>query len=79
MEVRHGVVRPPLAAFGGHRLEVVLMGGASYPKADGERRNRAERQLDWSLLPMEGRAGDPPELPGWREWTLQTRDWWAAL
>ena len=55
------------------------MGGASYPKADGERRNRAERQLDWSLLPMEGRAGDPPELPGWREWTLQTRDWWAAL
>lgn len=55
------------------------MGGASYPKPDGERRNRAERQLDWTVLPFEGRAGDPPALPGWREWTEQTLTWWAEL
>lgn len=55
------------------------MGGASYPKPDGERRNRAERQLDWTMLPFEGRAGDPPALPRWREWTEQTLAWWAEL
>ena len=44
------------------------MGGASYPKPDGERRNRAERQLDWTMLPFEGRAGDPPALPKWRDY-----------
>lgn len=55
------------------------MGGASYPKPDGERRNRAERQLDWTLLPMEGRQGDPPPLPAWRDWTDQTLSWWAEL
>jgi hypothetical protein len=55
------------------------MGGASYPKGDGERRNRAERQFDWSVLPMEGRDGPPPALPAWREWTSQTLAWWAEL
>jgi hypothetical protein len=55
------------------------MGGASYPKPDGERRNRAERQLDWTMLPFEGRAGDPPALPKWRDWTEQTLEWWAEL
>ena len=55
------------------------MGGASYPKPDGERRNRAERQLDWTMLPFEGRAGDPPALPKWRDWTEQTLAWWTEL
>ncbi len=55
------------------------MGGASYPKGDGERRNRAERQFDWSVLPLEGRDGPPPALPAWRDWTAQTLAWWAEL
>lgn len=52
---------------------------ASYGKPDGERRNRAERKLDWTVLPLEGRQGDPPALPAWREWTEATRAWWAEL
>lgn len=52
---------------------------ASYPKPDGERRNRAERQLDWTVLPFEGRDGPAPALPQWRDWTDRTLDWWAEM
>lgn len=52
---------------------------ASYPKPDGERRNRAERQLDWTVLPFEGRDGPPPALPQWRDWTDRTLEWWAEM
>lgn len=56
-----------------------MAGGGRYPNPDGERRNRAERQFDWTVLPLEGRQGDPPALPKWREWTERTVDWWAEL
>ena len=56
-----------------------MAGGGRYPKPDGERRNRAERQFDWTVLPAEGRAGDPPALPKWRPWTDVTIEWWADL
>lgn len=56
-----------------------MAGGGRYPNPDGERRNRAERQFDWTVLPLEGRKGDPPALPKWREWTDRTLEWWAEL
>lgn len=56
-----------------------MAGGGRYPKPDGERRNRAERQFDWTVLPFEGRVGEPPALPKWRPWTEQTVEWWADL
>ena len=56
-----------------------MAGGGRYPNPEGERRNRAERQFDWTVLPAEGREGPPPELPAWRPWTQATLDWWAEL
>jgi len=56
-----------------------VAGGGRYPNPDGDRRNRAERQFDWTLLPAEGRAGPAPALPKWRPWTQATLDWWAEL
>lgn len=56
-----------------------MAGGGRYPNPDGERRNRAERQFDWTVLPAEGRAGPAPALPKWRPWTEATLAWWAEL
>lgn len=56
-----------------------MAGGGRYPNPDGERRNRAERQFDWTVLPAEGRSGPVPALPKWRPWTQQTLEWWDEL
>lgn len=56
-----------------------MAGGGRYPNPDGERRNRAPQQFDWTVLPLEGRAGPAPELPAWRAWTDRTLAWWAKL
>lgn len=56
-----------------------MAGGGRYPNPDGERRNRAERQFDWTMLPAEGRVGPAPALPKWRPWLQQTLDWWDEL
>ncbi len=56
-----------------------MAGMGRYPKEDDGRRNRAERQFDWTTLPAEGRHGPPPKLPKLRQWTDATLDWWAEL
>lgn len=56
-----------------------MAGGGRYPNPDGERRNRAERQFDWTVLPFDGRQGPAPELPKWRQWTQATLEWWSQL
>ena len=52
---------------------------ASYPKPDGERRNRHAPAFGWKVLPAEGRKGPTPPLPDWRKWSESTLTWWQAL
>lgn len=51
---------------------------APTPKPPGQRRRRNAGQAQWLWLPVEGREGKPPELPG-DDWLDSTRVWWATL
>lgn len=56
------------------------MGGMGpAPKPDDQRRRRNAPTFDWVDLPADGRHGEPPELPTWRKWSAETRQWWAAI
>ena len=52
---------------------------ASYPKPDGQKVTRHPPRFDWVDLPVEGRSGAVPKLPGWRSWQSGTRAWWKNL
>lgn len=54
------------------------MPGASYPKADSERRNRNAPAFGWTDLPATS-AVPVPDLPPGREWPSSTRAAWAEL
>lgn len=51
---------------------------ASYPKPDGERRNRVEPKFGWTdLTPTPDVKA--PKLPAWRKWAPATTKWWREL
>jgi hypothetical protein len=49
------------------------------PKPDDQRRRRNKPTFDWVQLPADGRAGEPPELPSYRDWSELVRVWWAEV
>lgn len=49
------------------------------PKPDDQRRRRNAPTFDWVTLPADGRAGDPPPLPGYRAWSPLVVEWWAEI
>jgi hypothetical protein len=50
------------------------------PKPPGQRRRRNADQQTWRALPVDGRKGRPPALPGKRPtWLKATRSWWGSI
>lgn len=59
-----------------------MAGMGPAPKPDAQRRRRNSATFEWTLLPSEGRAGDPPPLPSWGSWSAATveawGEWWST-
>ncbi len=52
---------------------------APTPKPPGQRRRERPERPQWRTLPVGGRKGKPPTLPGAKQLGKPARDWWSAV
>lgn len=54
-----------------------MAGMGPSPNPNARRQNKPT--FEWVALPVEGRPGAAPKLPGWRKWSPATSRWWKDL